>query len=163
MLSNLERLSGLIRSEALRSKTRLPSPSSSVSASTTAYRGDRTSVDRSATFSRPSAAAGAPGAARWLPDEEQKLRRLVEAERAANGGNYIRGSFWAAAAEALATKRTETAVKQHWQVMNGAPRPSKKARTDEPPPPEEADDQLLDPFGLRAGLAALFSWAPSFS
>ena len=42
--------------------------------------------------------------------------------------------------------------------MNGAPRPSKKARTDEPPPPEEeADDPILDPFGLRAGLAALFS------
>ena len=45
--------------------------------------------------------------------------------------------------------------------MNGAPRPSKKARTDEPPPPEEeADDPVLDPFGLRVGLAALFSWAP---
>ena len=41
--------------------------------------------------------------------------------------------------------------------MNGQ-RPSKKARTDAPPPPEEeADDPLLDPFGLRAGLAALFS------
>ena len=102
--------------------------------------------------------AGAPGAAaRWLPDEEQQLRRLVEAERAANRGE-CRGSFWAGAAEALATKRTGTAVRQHWQAMNGAPRPSKKARTDEPPPPEEeADDPLLDPFGLRAGLAALFS------
>ena len=36
---------------------------------------------------------GAPGAARWTPDEEQKLRRLVEAERAANRGK-CRGSFW---------------------------------------------------------------------
>jgi hypothetical protein len=103
------------------------------------------------------AVAGARGAARWLPDEEQKLRRLVEAERAANRGE-CRGSFWAGAAEALATKRTGTAVRQHWEAMNGQ-RPSKKARTDEPPPPPEeaADDPLLDPFGLRAGLAALFS------
>ena len=94
-------------------------------------------------------------AARWTPDDEQKLRRLVEAERAANRGE-CRGSFWAGAAEALGTKRTDTAVRQHWQDMNST-RASKKARTDEPPPPEEADDPLLDPFGLRAGLAALFS------
>ena len=119
---------------------------------------------------------GTPGRARWTPDEEQKLRRLIETERAAMGGKYIRGSFWAAAAETLATNRTASAVKSHWEAMNGqrpskkartdeppptmngAPRPSKKARTDAPPPPEEAaDDPLLDPFGLRAGLAALFS------
>ena len=31
-----------------------------------------------------------------------------------------------------------------------------KARTDEPPPTEEADD----PFSLRACLASLFSWSP---
>ena len=100
--------------------------------------------------------AVAAGAARWTPIEEQRLRQLVEAERAANRGE-CRGSFWAGAAEALGTKRTDTAVRQHWQDMNST-RASKKARTDEPPPPEEeADDPLLDPFGLRAGLAALFS------
>ena len=82
--------------------------------------------------------------------------RLVEAERAANRGR-CRGSFWEGAAATLGTKRTASAVKNRWQDMNST-RPSKKARTDEPPPPEEeADDPLLDPFGLRAGLAALFS------
>ena len=96
-------------------------------------------------------------AARWTPDEEQKLRRLVEAERAANRGK-CRGSFWDGAAATLGTKRTASAVKNRWQDMNST-RPSKKARTDEPPPPPEeaADDPILDPFGLRAGLAALFS------
>ena len=100
---------------------------------------------------------GTPGGARWTPDEEQKLRQLIETERAAMGGKYIRGSFWAGAAETLGTNRTASAVKSHWEAMNGQ-RPSKKARPDESPPPEEeADDPLLDPFGLRAGLAALFS------
>ena len=87
-------------------------------------------------------------------DEEQKLRRLVEAERAANRGK-CRGSFWDGAAATLGTKRTASAVKNRWQDMNST-RPSKKARTDEPPPPEEADD----PFSLRACLASLFSWSP---
>ena len=96
-------------------------------------------------------------AARWTPDEEQRLRRLVEAERAApGGGKRIRTAFWDAAAAALGTHRTAMAIQLHWQAMNGA-RPRKKARTDDAPsPPEHADD----PFGLRAGLAALFSWAP---
>ena len=95
-------------------------------------------------------------AARWTSDEEQRLTRLVEAERA-TGGKCIRGSFWDGAAEALGTKRTAAAVNSHWQTMN-SPRPRKKARTDEPEPPPDTDAD--DPFGLRAGLAALFSWAP---
>ena len=78
----------------------------------------------------------------------------MEAERAPRG--YVRGSFWDGAAASLGTHRTASALKSHWEVMNGAPRPSKKARTDEPPPPEEADD----PFSLRACLASLFSWSP---
>ena len=105
-------------------------------------------------MNRGGTVTGAPGAARWTPDEEQHLRRLVEAERAPRG--YIRGSFWDGAAASLGTHRTASALKSHWEVMNGAPRPSKKARTDEPPPPEEADD----PFSLRACLASLFSWSP---
>ena len=95
-------------------------------------------------------------AARWTSDEEQRLTRLVEAERA-TGGKCIRGSFWDGAAEALGTKRTAATVNSHWQTMN-SPRPRKKARTDEPEPPPDTDAD--DPFGLRAGLAALFSWAP---
>ena len=105
-------------------------------------------------MNRRGTVTGAPGAARWTPDEEQHLRRLVEAERAPRG--YIRGSFWDGAAASLGTHRTASALKSHWEVMNGAPRPSKKARTDEPPPTEEADD----PFSLRACLASLFSWSP---
>ena len=110
---------------------------------------------------------------RWTADEDERLSELVRAapERASGSA---RPGMWDRIALSF-PDRTASAVKSHWETMNGqrprkkartdeppptmngAPRPSKKARTDEPPPPEEADDPILDPFGLRAGLTALFS------
>ena len=94
---------------------------------------------------------------RWTADEDQRLTELVRAapERASGSARSGPG-MWDRIALSF-PDRTASAVKSHWEAMNGQ-RPRKKARTDEPPPPEEAaDDPSLDPFGLRAGLSALFS------
>lgn len=61
---------------------------------------------------------------RWTPEEEQKLKRLVEEHG---------DKDWPTISSKLETNRSPAGVEQHWQIMNG-----KRKRTG-PPKDEELD------------------------